>query len=356
VCLVIKEAIAAAVEGVDLGEDVARGAMGEIMSGTATPSQIAAFLVSMRLKGETVGEIAAFAQIMRERARVIRPRVEGRIVDTCGTGGDGLGTFNISTTAMFIASGAGVPIAKHGNRSVSSGCGSADVLENLGARLDLEPSQVESTMEESGVCFMFAPVFHPAMKYAMVPRRELGIRTFFNILGPLTNPCGAEGHVMGIYDGSLTSKVAHVALRLGLKRAFVVHGEDGQDEISTTGKTMVSEIRDGGVVSYDVMPEDFGLGPASIADLRGGDASANARIMVGIIAGEDNGPRRDAALANAAAAIAASWDSGGIDQAIGPARESLESGGALRSLLGFIKCTGGEERVTEIMEGADWKE
>lgn len=352
----IREAIAAAVEGADLDEDVARGAMEEIMSGGATPSQIAAFLVSMRLKGETVEEIAAFARTMRERARRIRPRVDGRIVDTCGTGGDGLGTFNISTTAMFIASGAGVPIAKHGNRSVSSDCGSADVLENLGARLDLEPCQVERTMEESGVCFMFAPVFHPAMKHAMVPRREVGIRTFFNILGPLTNPCGAEGHVMGMYDGSLTSKVAHVALRLGLKRAFVVHGDDGQDEISTTGRTVVSEIRDGGVVSYGVRPEDFDLTPASIADLRGGDERENARIMVGIVSGRDHGPRMDAALVNGAAAIAASWDSGGIDQAIGPARESLESGRALGSLLRFIKSTGGEERVTEIMEGADWKE
>jgi anthranilate phosphoribosyltransferase len=352
---VIREAIAAAVEGSDLKEDVAREAMGEIMSGTATPSQIAAFLVSMRLKGETVEEIAAFAKTMRERARRIRPRVDGRIVDTCGTGGDGLGTFNVSTTAMFIASGAKVPIAKHGNRSVSSGCGSADVLESLGARIDLEPYLVERTMEESGVCFMFAPVFHPAMKYAMVPRREVGIRTFFNILGPLTNPCGAEGHVMGIYDGSLTSKVAHVALRLGLKRAFVVHGEDGQDEISTTGKTVISEIRDGGVVNYDIRPEDFDLSPASIEDLRGGDAGANARIMVGIISGEDRGPRRDAALVNAAGAIAASWDSGGMAQAIEPARESLDSGQALGSLLRFIESTGGQERVTEIMEGADWR-
>jgi anthranilate phosphoribosyltransferase len=315
---VIREAIAAAVEGSDLKEDVAREAMGEIMSGTATPSQIAAFLVSMRLKGETVEEIAAFAKTMRERARRIRPRVDGRIVDTCG-------------------------------------CGSADVLESLGARIDLEPYLVERTMEESGVCFMFAPSFHPAMKYAMVPRREVGIRTFFNILGPLTNPCGAEGHVMGIYDGSLTSKVAHVALRLGLKRAFVVHGEDGQDEISTTGKTVISEIRDGGVVNYDIRPEDFDLSPASIEDLRGGDAGANARIMVGIISGEDRGPRRDAALVNAAGAIAASWDSGGMAQAIEPARESLDSGQALGSLLRFIESTGGQERVTEIMEGADWR-
>jgi anthranilate phosphoribosyltransferase len=352
VCNLIREAITAAVGGTDLTQGMAEAVMEEIMGGQATPAQIAGFLVSMRLKGETAEEITAFARIMRARSRQVNPRVKGRIVDTCGTGGDGLGTFNISTTAMFIAAGAGVTVAKHGNRSVSSSCGSADVLEYLGARLELEPREVERMLEATGACFMFAPAFHPAMKHALGPRRELGVRTFFNILGPLTNPCRAEGHLMGVYSAFLIEKIALAALNLGLKRAFIVHGEDGQDEISTTGVTRVCEVSGGGVNTYSMTPRELKVSKASISDLMGGSARTNARIMLEVLSGMDTGPRRDAAIVNAAGAIAASWDSGSIADAMEPAQESLETGRALSSLVGFIEATGGQARVEEILEQA----
>jgi anthranilate phosphoribosyltransferase len=305
----------------------------------------------MRMKGETVGEIAALARGMREHAKAIRPKVTGRIVDTCGTGGDGLGTFNISTASMFVASGAGVPVAKHGNRSVSSRCGSADVLEHLGARLDLTPPEVEEVMERAGICFMFAPVFHPAMKHALGPRREMGIRTVFNILGPLTNPCDAKGHVLGVYDASLTEKIAHVAAELGLERAFVVHGLDGQDEISTTGPTLISELADGTVSSYELTPDSLGIEPTVLDELKGGSVEVNARIMLDVLSGRELGARRDAVVANGAAAIASSRESGGIADAMDDARGSIDTGKALQRLIRFVQATGGStDVITELLE------
>lgn len=345
----IREAISKAIDGLDLTENEARETMKEIMEGVATPAQIGSFLTAMRMKGETVDEISALASGMREKSNRIFPEVRGRIVDTCGTGGDGLGTFNISTTAMFLAAGAEVPIAKHGNRSVSSKCGSADVLEHLGARIDIPPDQVQRTMEEAGICFMFAPVFHPAMKHAMGPRREMGVRTFFNILGPLTNPCDARGHVLGVYDAGLTVPMAEVSRKLGMERTFVVHGKDGQDEISTTGPTNVSELRDGLVSTYEIDPGQLGIKPAKPSDLAGGDAEENSRILAGILVGRDKGPRRDAAVVNAAAAIAASGRFDGISDAVPDAIEAIENGAALEALIRFVTATGGDPARIELI-------
>jgi len=349
---VIKEAIALVLDGRNLTPDLARQAMKEIMEGQATPAQIAALLAGMRMKGETVDEIAALAQEMRENSVRIRPTVEGRVVDTCGTGGDGLCTFNISTVSMFVAGGAGVRVAKHGNRSVSSKCGSADVLEFLGARMDLRPDEVARVMEKTGVCFMFAPVFHPGMKHALAPRREIGVRTVFNVLGPLTNPCDAKRHVLGVYDGSLTGKLAQVAAKLGLERVFVVHGEDGQDEISTTCATKVSELRDGSVKNYLLTPEDLGIKRATLGDLKGGDVGTNARIMVNILAGRCEGPKEDAVAVNAAAAIVASGQACDLREGLSRAYESIESGSALRTLVEFLRANGNEGRVHGLLEGA----
>jgi anthranilate phosphoribosyltransferase len=348
----IREAIAAVVEGRDLTEELASNAMREIMEGEATPAQIGGFLIAMRMKGETVEEIAVLAREMREKAVSIHPRVEGRIVDTCGTGGDGLHTFNISTVSMFVVSGAGVPVAKHGNRSVSSNCGSADLLESLGARMDLQPPEVERMMEKVGMCFMFAPVFHPAMKHALGPRREMGVRTFFNILGPLTNPCGAKGQVMGVYDGSLTEKLARALGKLGVEKAYVVHGEDGQDEVSITRATTVSELQEGAVKTYSITPESLGIRPGEISDLIGGDAETNARIAVDILSGLDLGPRKDAVLVNAAAAIAASGKADSIPDGMPLAREAIEKGDALKALFRFIEAGGGDSaKLKGLLEG-----
>lgn len=347
----IREAIAQSIEGRNLSDEIAREVMREIMDGEATPAQIGALLTAMRMKGETVNEIVAFAQEMRKKAIRIHPRVSGRVIDTCGTGGDGLHTFNISTTAMFVTAGTGVLVAKHGNRSVSSSCGSADVLEYLGARLDLQPLEVEKIMESTGICFMFAPIFHPAMKHAIGPRREIGVRTFFNVLGPLTNPCNAKGHVLGVYDGLLTEKLARVALNLGLERVFVVHGQDGLDEISTTGATLVSEVSNGDTNTYTMLPEDLGIKPASLADLKGGDTDTNARIMVNILAGRERGPKKDAVVVNAAAGIAASSQDGSIPDALPAAYESIESGKALKALSNFLEANGLRDkgRLIEIL-------
>ncbi len=348
----IKDAIACVLEGRNLTPQLAGGAMKEIMEGQATGAQIGALLAGMRMKGETVDEIAAFAHEMREKSNKIRPAVEGRIVDTCGTGGDGLCTFNISTVSMFVAGGAGVPVAKHGNRSVSSRCGSADVLEFLGARMDLKPEEVARVMEETGVCFMFAPAFHPAMKHALGPRREMGVRTVFNVLGPLTNPCEARAQVLGVYDGSLTGTLAHVAARLGLERAFVVHGEDGQDEISTTSATTISEVRDGSVRDYVLTPEDLGIRRASLSDLKGGDVGMNARIMVDVLAGRSTGPKQDAVVANAAAAIVASGQVDDLRKAVDRARQSIQSGRALQTLVRFLRANGNDSVVEGLLEEA----
>jgi anthranilate phosphoribosyltransferase len=325
----IREAIKMLTQRTNLSEDEMIRAMSDIMEGRATDAQIASFLTALSLKGETIDEITGAAKVMREK--VTRGKAPENTVDTCGTGGDMAGTFNISTTAAIIVSACGVPVAKHGNRSVSSGCGSADVLEALGVRIDLQPQGVERCLEETGFGFMFAPLFHPAMKYAIGPRKEIGIRTVFNILGPLTNPAGALRQVLGVFSDSLTETLAGVLAHLGSVHAFVVHSEDGLDEITTTGRTKVSELRDGKVNTYFINPEELGFEKASIDNLKGGSAEENALISKRILNGE-NGPRRDIAIINAAAAMIAGNAAGDFRGAIEKAVDVIDSGKAIKKL------------------------
>jgi anthranilate phosphoribosyltransferase len=327
----IADVIRTAADGNDLTADKANAAMTQIMSGEATPVQIAAFLVAMRMKGETVEEVTEFARVMREHVRRVRPSARP-LVDTCGTGGDALKTFNVSTAAALVAAGAGVAIAKHGNRSVTSKCGSADVLEALGVRFDLTPEEAARCIDEVGVGFMFAPSYHPAMKYAMPVRRELGLRTVFNMLGPLTNPADAQGQVLGVYSPELTELHAGVLRNLGSERAFVVHGIGGLDEISILGETRVTELRDGELRTYQMAPEDVGLARAAgPEDIQGGTPEANAALLTSILEGEDGAPR-DIVLLNAAAAIAAGGKADTLTDAVPVAAESIDSGTALRKL------------------------
>ncbi len=273
----IVEAIRGLVEGRDLSPDQARAAMGEIMDGLALPSQIGAFLTALRMKGETVAEISSFAEVMRARVRRVESKAHPRLLDTCGTGGDSTGSFNISTAAALVAAGAGIPVAKHGNRSVSSACGSADVLAALGVRIDAPPELVERALDLAGIAFIFAPLFHPAMKNAIGPRREIAIRTVFNVLGPLTNPAGAQCQLLGVYHPELTAKLAGVLERLGSSKAYVVHGAGGLDELSIYGPSTVSALEDGAVRTFELTPEEFGLPRREPGALRGGDVADNAR-------------------------------------------------------------------------------
>jgi anthranilate phosphoribosyltransferase len=325
----IREAIEKVVAGFDLTRDEAATVMEEIMTGQATPAQFGALMTALRLKGETVQEIAGFASVMRRMATAVSPRRP--VVDTCGTGGDGHGTFNISTTAAFVAAGAGAIVAKHGNRSMTSKCGSADVLEALGVNISLTPAQVEACLDEAGIGFMFAQVFHPAMKYAAGPRREIGIRTVFNILGPLTNPAGAHAQVLGVAAPVLVERMAEALALLGSHHALVVHGEDGIDEISICAPTRVSEVRDGEIRSYTITPEDFGFSRASLDDVRGGDAATNASITRSILSGAD-GPRRKVVLLNAAAALVASDLADDLAEGVERAAEAIDSGAAAERL------------------------
>jgi anthranilate phosphoribosyltransferase len=326
----IAEAIRKVADGVDLTAEEARAAMAEIMSGDASPVQISAFLVALRIKGEVVEEVTEFARVMRSHALPVRTR-RRPVVDTCGTGGDALKTFNVSTVAAFVAAGAGVAVAKHGNRSVTSKCGSADVLEALGIRFDMPPEEVGRCVDEIGIGFMFAPSYHPAMKYAAPVRRELGLRTVFNALGPLTNPAAAESQVLGVYAPELTVLHAGVLRNLGSSRAFVVYGEGGLDELSTLGPTRVAELRDGEIRTYDLEPEEVGLPRARAEDLVGASPDENARMLVEILEGKD-GPRRDIAVLNAAAAIAAAGMADTLKEAVAVANESIDSGAALEKL------------------------
>lgn len=324
----IKEAIAKLVELKDLSETEAATAMEELMEGKATQAQIGAFLTALRMKGETVDEIYAFAKVMREKASKLR--VPENTLDTCGTGGDGCGTFNISTAAAFVAAGAGIPVAKHGNRSVSSKCGSADVLETLGMNVNLAPEQVEECIQEIGIGFLFAPVFHGAMKHALVPRKEIGIRTVFNMLGPLTNPGNLKYQLMGIYDSRLTEKLAMVLKKLGSKHALVVNGS-GMDEITTLGSTIVSELKGDEVHSFSLAPEQFGFRRAKQGDLAGKNPQENAELLLSVLSGETS-PHLDVVLLNAGAAIYAAGRSKDIQEGIALARKSVESGEAKRKL------------------------
>jgi len=330
----IKEAIQALVSGRSLTMEEAASVMEEIMEGEATPAQFGAFVTALRLKGETVDEIIGLARTMR--ARAVPVTVAEPVVDTCGTGGDGSHTFNISTAAAFVAAGAGLKVAKHGNRAMSSHCGSADVLEALGVRIDLNAEQVQKCLEEVGMGFMFAPIFHPAMKYAAVPRREIGIRTVFNILGPLTNPAGAKAQLVGVPGESLVEKLASVLQGLGCQHALVVHGEDGLDEITVTGKTRVCELKAGSISSYSVSPEDFGLSRAGLDGLRGSTASENAALLRSILAGIQ-GPQRDSVLMNAGAVLLAGDSVEALQQGVALATEVIDSGHALAKLEQLVE-------------------
>ncbi len=327
----IAEVIRKVVDGLDLSSEEAHGAMSEIMSGEATPVQVAAFLVAMRTKGETVDEVTEFARVMREHVRPVHAS-RRPLVDTCGTGGDAIKTFNVSTAAAFVAAGAGVAVAKHGNRSVTSKCGSADVLEALGIRFDLTPEECARCIDEIGLGFMFAPSYHPAMKHAGPVRKELAIRTVFNMLGPLTNPAGAEAQVLGVYSPALTEVHAGVLRNLGSRRAFVVHGEGGLDEISSFGPTRVTELRDGELSTYELRPDDVGVRCAEgHRAVQGGTPEENARSLIGILEGNGD-PTRDIVILNAAAAIAASGPAGTLAEALPIAAESIDSGRAMAKL------------------------
>ncbi|MGB4600516.1 MAG: anthranilate phosphoribosyltransferase [Trichlorobacter sp.] len=336
----IRQAIAKAVECQDLSEGEMIEVMNQIMSGECTPAQVGSFITALRMKGETIAEITGAARVMRERATPIRV---GRgvldidrddinldqetILDVVGTGGDGTNTFNISTTVSFVVSACGVKVAKHGNRSVSSACGSADVIEKLGVNLDVTPDIVERCISEIGIGFLFAPALHGAMKHAIGPRREIGIRTIFNILGPLTNPAGADRQVMGVYREDLVEKLAGVLHRLGCKHGYVVHGKDGMDEITLTNETAAAEVTPDGVRLFTITPEEFGLSRCSMQELKGGDAAANAIIVRDILNGAQ-GPKRDVVLLNAAYALVAAGRCATVPEGITLAANSIDSGAA----------------------------
>ena len=315
----------------NLSAQEAEEAMALIMTGQATPAQIGAYLVGLRMKGESVVEITGSARAMRTQASRIHCAINGDpLLDTAGTGGDGAHTFNISTAAAFVLAGAGLKVAKHGNRAASSRCGSADVLGALGVHLDLTPEQVALCIEQVGIGFLFAPNFHPAMKHAIGPRRELGQRTIFNLLGPLTNPAGATHQLIGVYDGKLTHSMAEVLGELGGKAAFVVHGYGGLDELTTSGPNRVSHLNHGKVETFVLDASDFGLRRVKPTDLKGGEPAKNARMLRNLLSGQDDSPRRDVVLLNAAAAIAT--QDGDFSGALVLARQSLDSGTALQKL------------------------
>ncbi|MGC9347845.1 MAG: anthranilate phosphoribosyltransferase [Anaerolineae bacterium] len=338
----IREAIAQLLERDSLSMEEAEGVMDEVMRGEATPAQIAGFLIALRVKGETVEEITGCAKAMRRAATRVTPRRENdSLIDTCGTGGDRAGTFNISTTTAFVAAGAGLPVAKHGNRSVSSKSGSADVLKALGVNLDIDPDQMAACIDEVGIGFLFAPKLHPAMKHAIGPRRELGVRTVFNILGPLTNPADAKAQLLGVYDAELTEVMASVLKALGSRAAYVVHGHGRLDELSTTGPNRVSHFGVGGtngdVVTESLDPQDLGFSVATSDDLRGGAPEENAGITRAILSGVDRGPRRDVVLLNAAAALLVGGLASDLREGIALAAQSIDSGAALSKVDDLVR-------------------
>ena len=325
----IREAIDSLVRGQSLTEEQAAAVMEEIMTGEATQAQLAAYLVALRLKGETAAEIAGMASVMRQKA--LRVHVAGPLLDTAGTGGDGRKTFNVSTAAAIVAAGAGARVAKHGNRAMSSNSGSADVLESLGVKIDLDPAAVARCIEDAGIGFMFAQSYHPSMKYAAPVRREIGIRTAFNILGPLTNPAGAQHQVMGVARRDLAPIMIEALRRLGSKRALVVHGDDGDDEVSVAGPTLVLELRDDEVREYKVTPEELGIERAALDTILGGTAGENAARVTSLLEGRP-GPARDITVLNAAAGLLAIGIAGSWPEAVNLARRAVDSGEAARAL------------------------
>ncbi len=332
----IREAIAKAVEGTNLTIEEMITVMEQITAGQATAAQIASLITALRMKGETVDEITAAATVMRKKATPIEVNTKGILVDTCGTGGDQTNTFNISTATAFVVAGAGVSVAKHGNRSVSSSCGSADVCEALGINLSLSPEQVGTCINKHGIGFLFAPALHGTMKHAIGPRKEIGIRTIFNLLGPLTNPAGAQVQILGVYRKELTGLLAAVLGKLGNQRALVVHGEDGTDEITTTGRSYISEWIEGDIHQYTIHPEDFGLPTSRLEDLRGSTAQENARIILDLLQGEKS-PKRDIVLLNAGAALYATGTATTIAQGIKKAEEAINNGKAQEKLQALIQ-------------------
>ncbi|MEX5214129.1 MAG: anthranilate phosphoribosyltransferase [Nitrospiraceae bacterium] len=333
----IKEAIAKLADRGDLSEKETEEVMLEIMEGQATPAQVSGFLMGLRVKGETMEEIAGAVRAMRAKATRVRIGVKG-VVDTCGTGGDRSHTFNISTTAAFVAAGAGLTVAKHGNRSVSSKCGSADVLAALGVRIDLAPDRIADCIDEVGIGFLFAPLYHEAMKHCAGPRQDLGVRTLLNILGPLTNPAGATVQVVGVYDERLTDMLCRVLVHLGAQHCFVVHGMDGLDEISVTDRTRVAEGKRGVVSSYFVEPKDFGLTRVPLKELTGGMAEDNARIVRDILQGR-RGPKRDVVCLNAAPALVAGGLAKNLHEGYQQAAKVIDSGAAAEKLEKLIRFT-----------------
>lgn len=344
----IIEGIRKVVEGQHLDRSEAESLMEEIMNGKATDAQIASFLTALRMKCETVDELIGFAKVIRAKASPIRPRFAaeeteaGRdrkvLVDTCGTGGDASGTFNISTAAAFVVAGTGVRVAKHGNRSVSSMCGSADVIEALGVSLDLTADDIARCIEEAGIGFLYAPLLHDAMRYVVHARREMKIRTVFNLLGPICNPAGANAQVLGVYNEELTEIMARVLCELGTERAFVVHGSDGLDEISISGESKISEVRDGEVRTYYITPEDFGIQRAPVDEIMGGDAGQNADIIRDILS-DAVSTKKDVVLMNAAAGVVAGGKAENMQEGIQLARESIRSGRAMDCLNKLIELT-----------------
>ncbi|MBP3459085.1 MAG: anthranilate phosphoribosyltransferase [Lachnospiraceae bacterium] len=332
----IREAIAQLVEGKDLSYETAEQCMDEIMSGEASQMHMAAYLTALRMKGETIDEIAASANGMRKHATKLNHDMD--VLEIVGTGGDEAYSFNISTTAGIVAAAAGIPIAKHGNRSVSSKCGAADVLEALGVNITIEPEKMEKVLKEENISFMFAQIYHKAMRFVAPVRKELGIRTIFNILGPLSNPAFANMQLMGVYEEGLVKPMAEILMKLGVKRGMVVYGTDRLDEISISAPTIVCEIKDGTLTDYEITPEQFGLKTAGKSDMEGGDPAENAAITRAIFAGE-KGPKRDAVVLNAGACIYIAGKAESLADGIKKAQEVIDSGKAMEKLEAFIKAT-----------------
>ncbi|MCD8025682.1 MAG: anthranilate phosphoribosyltransferase [Clostridiales bacterium] len=333
----IKEAIKKVVAGNDLTFDEATQVMDEMMTGSATNAQMASFLTALRIKGETIDEITACARVMREKALHITPKTE--VLDIVGTGGDGTGTFNISTTAAFVIAAAGIPVAKHGNRSMSSKSGAADCLEKLGANISLEPEKNEAVLEKTGICFMFAQGYHSSMRFVGPVRKEIGIRNIFNLLGPLTNPASASLQITGVYSEALVEPIAKVFSNLGVKRGFVFHGSDGMDEVTATGKTKVCEIDNGSFNTFYISPDEFGLGTYKMEDLIGGDGAENAEMTRQILKGELKGAKRDIVVLNSALGIYAGGKADSISSAAELAQQLIDSGKAYEKMEDFIKAT-----------------
>ncbi len=347
----IREGIQKLIEQTSLSYDESAQIMKEVMTGEATNAQTAAFLTALRFKGESVEELIAFATVMKSHCRQIHPHVHSRLVDTCGTGGDKIKTFNVSTTAAFVIAGADIAVAKHGNRAVTSKSGSADVLEKLGLNLNMTPETVQDSIEKVGVGFMFAPAFHPAMKFAAQPRKEIGIRTVFNILGPLTNPASANSQLLGVYDPKLVTSMANALSKLGCEEAMVVHGLDGLDEISTLGKSSIAWLKNSQVTQLETSPKFFGIRKAEVADVKVSTPEESAETIFKILNGKNlNDAKAEMVLVNSAAGIIVGGKAEDFKEGIQIAKESIKSGKAYAKLKAMISASGGSLQKLEELE------